>query len=248
MNIILLRGLVREKKHWGSFVTELQAAFPKANIITPEIQGVGEFVDLTSPSNFIDMVKFMRSNILKEIEGQDNYLIAMSLGGMLARQWVEIFPNDFKQITLVNTSFKGINSLFNRLRPKSIISFFKIFLTPSVQAREKAIVQMVSNNNTNHEAIINTWIEIQNKRPVKRQSFINQIKAALSFSPQLTWPKEIPLMILCGQKDRLCNYKSSLELHSKWGGEIHIHPTAGHDLPIDASEWMIEKINTLIKE
>ena len=60
MNIILLRGLVREKKHWGSFVEELKEAFPKANIITPEIQGVGEYVDTVSPSNFVDMVKFMQ--------------------------------------------------------------------------------------------------------------------------------------------------------------------------------------------
>jgi pimeloyl-[acyl-carrier protein] methyl ester esterase len=55
-------------------------------------------------------------------------------------------------------------------------------------------------------------------------------------------------MILTGKKDRLCDYKSSIELNKKWGGTLHIHPEAGHDLPIDASSWMIEKLKEKIKE
>jgi len=248
MNIVLLRGLVREKYHWGSFVQEIKEAFPKANIVTPEIPGVGEFVGQTSPNNLEDMVNFMRANIIEELKGNDNYLIAMSLGGMMARQWVEKFPSDFKQVTLVNTSFRGINPLLNRIKPLSVLTFIKIFMTPGIEARESAIVKMVSNNTTNHTEIIQDWIEIQKKRPVKRQSFINQIKGALTFRPQLDWPKNLPLMILSGKKDRLCNYKSSVELNEKWGGTLHIHPEAGHDLPIDASPWMIEKLKEVIKE
>jgi alpha-beta hydrolase superfamily lysophospholipase len=248
MNIVLVRGLVREKYHWGSFVTELKDSFPSANIITPEIPGVGEFVDQVSPNNLEDMVTFMRANIKDQLTGEDNYLVAMSLGGMMARQWIEIYPTDFKQVTLVNTSFKGINPLFNRLKPMSVVNFIKIFLTPGVEARENAIVKMVSNNTTNHEKIIKDWIEIQKRRPVKRQSFINQIKGALSFKPQQSWPDNLPLLILGGKKDRLCNYKSSLELNAKWGGSVYIHPEAGHDLPIDASTWMIEKLKEVIKE
>ena len=248
MNIVLIRGLVREKYHWGSFVGELQKSFPNANIVTPEIPGVGEFVDQVSPNTLEEMVNFMRDKVLHKITGEDNYLIAMSLGGMMARQWVEKFPNDFKQVTLVNTSFRGINPLFDRIKPISIYNFIKIFMTPGIEAREEAIVKMVSNNSVNHEVIIKDWIEIQKKRPVKRQSFINQIKGALKFKPQLDWPIHLPLMILCGKKDRLCNYKSSVELNKKWGGKLFIHPEAGHDLPIDASPWMIENLKEVIKE
>jgi pimeloyl-ACP methyl ester carboxylesterase len=248
MNIVLIRGLVREKYHWGSFVDEVKEAFPQANIITPEIPGVGEFVDQISPDTLEDMVNFMRKNIIDELKGKENYLIAMSLGGMMARQWVEKFPSDFKLVTLVNTSFRGINPLFNRIKPISIYNFIKIFMTPGIEARESAIVKMVSNNSTNHKEIIKNWIEIQKARPVKRQSFINQIKGALKFKPQLNWPEGLPLMILTGKKDRLCDYKSSIELNKKWGGTLHIHPEAGHDLPIDASSWMIEKLKEKIQE
>ena len=221
---------------------------PNANIITPEIPGVGEFVDQVSPNTLEEMVNFMRDKVLHKITGEDNFLIAMSLGGMMARQWVEKFPNDFKQVTLVNTSFRGINPLFDRIKPISIYNFIKIFMTPGIEAREEAIVKMVSNNSINHEVIIKDWIEIQKKRPVKRQSFINQIKGALKFKPQLDWPNHLPLMILCGKKDRLCSYKSSVELNKKWGGKLFMHPEAGHDLPIDACSWMIENLKEVIKE
>lgn len=248
MNIVLLRGLVREKAHWGDFINELKESFPGANIITPEIPGVGEYINIDSPNNFDAMIEFMREKILKDIQGQDNLLIAMSLGGMIARQWIEKFPNDYSKVVLVNTSFKGINSLFHRLKPISILNFLKIFLTPGTDQRERSIVEMVSNNSTNHERIIKEWIEIQKLRPVKRISFINQIKAALSFSPPLTWPESKALLILTGQKDRLCDYRSSLTLHQKWGGDLKIHPTAGHDLPIDDAPWMIKNIKEWIKE
>jgi pimeloyl-ACP methyl ester carboxylesterase len=243
MNIFLLRGLVREKEHWGDFKQKVQDAFPNANIVTPEIQGVGEYVDLISPNNFQAMIEFMRSNHQEYFtSNQDNILFAMSLGGMITRQWIEMYPSDFKKIILVNTSFKGINPLFKRLRPVSILNFFKIFLSPGVKARETSIIKMVSNNSKNHSRIIQEWIEIQSRRPVKRASFINQIKAALTFNPPQTWPSGLPLLILAAKKDRLCSYKSSQKLHEVWGGQYLEHETAGHDIPIDDGEWLIDKI------
>jgi alpha-beta hydrolase superfamily lysophospholipase len=248
MNIFLLRGLVREKEHWGDFKVQIESAFPNANIITPEIQGVGQFIDITSPDNFDEMIEFMRKNHIECFDNdQENILMAMSLGGMITRRWIELHQKDFKKIILVNTSFKGINPLFHRLKPACIVNFLKIFATPGIENRERTIVKMVSNNNTNHEKIIKNWIEIQNKRPVKRASFINQIKAALTFSPAQTWPSNIPLLILAGKMDRLCSVESSKKIHKVWGGELALHETAGHDLPIDDAPWMIEKIKNWLK-
>lgn len=248
MNIFLLRGLVREKAHWGKFVQELEEAFPSDNIITPEIQGVGQFVDIISPTNFDEMVEFMRDQYLTQIEsGEECILIAMSLGGMIARLWMEKHPQDFSKCILVNTSFKGISHIHERLRPLSILNFFKIFLTPSIEKREKAIIKMVSNNDTNHDEIIKEWIEIQKKRPVKRQNFLNQMKAAMTFNPPLLKP-DADLLVLAAKADRLCNYKCSVKLHKRWGGKLSINEKAGHDLPIDDSPWMINEIKTWLKE
>ena len=105
MNIFLLRGLVREKEHWGEFVTLVKTSFPQAQIFTPEIPGVGEFYQQVSPSSFKLMVEFMRNNYQQHFHTENtNIIMALSLGGMIAREWMELYPHDFKKSILVNTS------------------------------------------------------------------------------------------------------------------------------------------------
>lgn len=249
MNIFLLRGLVRERKHWDWFQAYLKSAFPNANIILLEIPGVGESYQTTSPDNFIDMIKFMREKSQSYIDDDnENVLIAMSLGGMIARVWLDKFNKDFNKLILINTSFKGITPLLERLRPLSILRFIKIFFTPSVRSRERQILEMVSNNKTEREKLLDGWVQIQEQRPVKRKSFINQIKAALTSKVDISVPKDIKILILAGKEDKLCNYKSSIRLNKAWGGEIELHQTAGHDLPIDDPTWLVETIKKWINK
>lgn len=247
MNIFLLRGLVREKSHWDWFKKYIHDEFPSANIILLEIPGVGETCEQISPDNFIDMVKFMRNKHIKSInDSSENILIAMSLGGMIARVWLDQFDSDFKKLILINTSFKGITPLFERLRPLSLLRFFKIFCTPEIEKREKQILEMVSNDEDARLKLLPGWIEIQNKRPVKRASFINQIKAALTSKVSIEVPKSVEILIIAGKGDKLCNYKSSIKLNKAWGGEIILHETAGHDIPIDEPVWLVQSIKKWI--
>jgi pimeloyl-ACP methyl ester carboxylesterase len=242
MNFFLLRGLIREKAHWGSFILELENAFPGNRVHTLEIPGVGADHGQTSPDNFDEMIAFMRDPLTEHFSGkEENLLLAMSLGGMMARRWMELHPGDFQRVVLANTSFKGLNPLHHRLRPSSMLRFIRIFFTPGMEARERAIVRMVSNDPTNHEEIVREWMEIQKKRPVSRKSFLNQIKAALTFQPSLVRPGA-RLLILAGRGDRLCDPRSSEEIHRAWGGTLVMHPSAGHDLPLDDSVWVIKQI------
>lgn len=248
MAIFLLRGLVREKAHWGTFPSELDNSLKDVKIITPEIQGVGEYYQSVTPDNFEDMVHFMREKFYLPVKDEGpHYIMAMSLGGMIARCWMELYPNDFEGAILVNTSFKGINSLFNRLRPKAVLNFLKIFANPSIEKRERMIVGLVSNNEANYEKVATEWIEIQKKRPVMRKSFLSQMKAALTYNPPKDRPKA-KLLWLTSKSDRLCSYKSTVGLQKLWGGDIHIHETAGHDFPLDDSKWLISKIKTWLQK
>lgn len=245
MNIFLLRGLVREKEHWNWFKKYLIEEFPNANIILLEIPGVGETYDQISPDSFEAMVDFMRDKHLDSISNQEeNLLMAMSLGGMIARVWMDKYPSDFKKVVLVNTSFKGITPLFKRLRPKALLKFINIFCTPSIEGREKKILAMVSNDKVEREKLLDGWVEIQKKRPVKRKSFINQIKAALTSKVSIKVPKDVDLLIIGAKGDGLCHYESSVLLNKAWGGELRIHETAGHDLPIDEPKWLVNTIKS----
>lgn len=249
MNIFLLRGLVRERKHWDWFKSYIDDSFPNSNIILLEIPGVGQSFETTSPDNFEDMIDYMRNQHVDLLgKDQENILIAMSLGGMIARVWLDLYPSDFKQLVLINTSFKGVTPLIERIRPLSILRFLKIFFTSSIEMREKQILEMVSNNRTEREKLLKSWVEIQKQRPVKRASFINQIKAALTSKVSIEVPKGVNILIIAAKGDRLCNYKSSIRLNEAWGGELQIHETAGHDLPIDDPAWLVRTIKDWIKK
>jgi len=242
MNIFLLRGLIREKAHWGSFIGELEAAFPGDRIHTLEIPGVGAAHRETTPASFDEMIRFMRDPVAEHFSGrEENLLLAMSLGGMMARRWMELYPADLRWVVLANTSFKGLSPLHHRLRPSSMLRFVRIFFTPGTEARERAIVRMVSNNPERHEQIVREWLAIQEQRPVSRGSFLNQIRAALTFHPTLSRP-DVQLLILAGKGDRLCDPRCSEAIHRAWGGTLVMHPTAGHDLPTDDPAWVIEQI------
>lgn len=242
MNIFLLRGLVREKGHWSWFKAELQSALPKATITLLEIPGVGETYQQVSPDSFEEMISFMRAKHIQNIEGQDNVLLAMSLGGMIGKRWMDAYPQDFSKVILVNTSFKGITPLFKRLRPLSALKFLRGFFTYTIEQRERLILEMVANDKEKRAALHSGWVQIQRERPVSRKSFINQIKAALQGEVSTTAPKNVKLLLIASKGDRLCHYQSSVLLQKSWGGELILHPSAGHDIPIDDTEWLIKKI------
>ncbi|MGK0367905.1 MAG: pimeloyl-[acyl-carrier protein] methyl ester esterase [Thermoproteota archaeon] len=247
MNIFLLRGLVREKRHWGDFPHLIRKAFPKAQIHLLEIPGVGESAHLISPSNFDEIVEFMRNKQLESIQqGENNILFALSLGGMLSSLWMQKYPNDFKQTILVNTSLKGFSPLLRRLRPRAVLKFLQLTLTINIGMRELGILRLISNDTSKHEEILKSWISIQKDAQVLRASFYNQIKAALTFTPALEPPKA-RILILGAINDRLCHYSCSVELHKYWRGTLRLSPEGGHDLPIDQPDWLIEEMKNWIE-
>ncbi|MCO4753162.1 MAG: alpha/beta hydrolase [Bacteriovoracaceae bacterium] len=244
MNILLIRGLARERRHWAHFIEEASKAFPKANIISCDIPGAGIHHQRISPSSFDEMISFMREECISKLVPGKTLVLALSLGGMLAKRWSELHPDDFQYMILLNSSFKGINPLHHRLRPQAWTYFLRLFFTFSVRKREKLILKLVSNKEqTELKEQLNLWESIQKTSPVSRVSFINQIRAALSFTPDTTRP-ETKRLILAAKADRLCSYKCSEKIAKKWDSPIEYHPSAGHDVPIDDSQWLIDKINS----
>ncbi len=118
----LFRGLIREKRHWGSFLVHLKETFPDALITTIDIPGAGDYFTSPSPLSIKGMVEQMRQDYLKrKTADEDSHLVAISLGGMISVEWLKHYPNDFHRATLVNTSFGGISPLHHRLMPEAFL-------------------------------------------------------------------------------------------------------------------------------
>jgi pimeloyl-ACP methyl ester carboxylesterase len=52
----------------------------------------------------------------------------------------------------------------------------------------------------------------------------------------------VPALVLVGDGDRLVSPGCSRALASHLGVELRVHPTAGHDLSLDAGPWFAAEV------
>jgi len=237
----LLRGLIREKGHWGHFLTELKSIFPDALITAIDIPGAGEYYTTPSPLSIKGMVEHMRQDYLKaRKENENSHLIAISLGGMISVEWMKNYPQDFEQATLINTSFGGISPLFHRLMPSALAFLLKV-PTLKGRAKESRILKLVSNHADVFDETLDMWEEIQKRNPVSLKNTLRQLTAGARFTVGEFKPT-IPIQILGSVKDRMVSIECSRAIAKKWSLKMEEHPSGGHDLTVDDPKWVATKI------
>ena len=70
---------------------------------------------------------------------------------------------------------------------------------------------------------------------------INQLAAAARYKPGEKRP--VPdALILASRGDRIVHWRCSSTLEERWQWTMKLHPDAGHDLPLDDPEWIIQQI------
>ena len=106
MTWLIVRGLVREVRHWGDFPEVLEKHLketdPEAKVFTIDFPGFGSETDRPSPTSISEIVDDMRGRFLKyDTPGKPWVILSMSLGGMVGMNWVSRYPEDFKKIILI---------------------------------------------------------------------------------------------------------------------------------------------------
>lgn len=250
MNLFLMRGLIREAAHWGEFYQIISAQFPEANIFCIEIPGTGQYNHLPTPLSIPKIVAHCRkdfANIVSQSNYKNlpNYIVAVSLGGMLTVEWIKKYPYDFKKAILVNTSLKGINPLLKRILPGQYKTLISIARSKTPEEKERRIIEMVSNNKAKYHEHTLLWSKINQKRPVSTYNAARQIFAGATYNPPTEKPK-IPILLVRGEKDRMVDPTCSEEIATRWGLELISHPEAGHDLSLDAPEWLATQVRNWI--
>src|SRR5262245_38107773 len=98
MRWLLLRGLTREARHWGRFPAILEATLG-ARTACVDLPGVGTEAGKLSPISIPEIVDHVRARWSRE--GEEWSLLGISLGGMIAAEWVYRFPTDFARVVLI---------------------------------------------------------------------------------------------------------------------------------------------------
>ena len=242
---ILLRGLVREQRHWGRFPDVLQACFPDDEIMLFDFAGNGQRNKEKSATTIVDMVDDIRSSVI-HAHDRPVYILALSMGAMVAVEWMNQHPEECAGAVLISTSLRGLNPVYQRLLPSNYPTIIKSLIFPEdIHQKERRILSMVSNI-ISHDPIksddtVNHWVDYAQQNPVSAINGIRQLIAAMRFRVPEQQPK-VPMLVLCSMADHMVSPECSATLARHWQLPIETHDSAGHDIPLDDAEWICEKI------
>ncbi len=239
---LLLRGLSREIEHWGDFPALLQSDFPGSKVHALDLPGTGLLYQQASPKRIAAITDSVRQHAIEQnMLDQPLTLLAYSLGGMVAWDWLQRYPEDINGAVLLNTSFANLSPFYQRLRWQSYATFLGLLLQSNLHKREASILKLVSNRTDVGGLIASEWTKIQQQRPVSMKNSLHQMTAAATYKPNKQKTTQ-PVLLLSSQKDRLVSSACSLAIQKRWQVDLAIHPWAGHDICLDQPLWVVDRI------
>ncbi|MFP5519512.1 MAG: alpha/beta fold hydrolase [Bdellovibrionia bacterium] len=241
-NWIFLRGLMRGRGHWADFYELFTERFPQDKVELIDLPGNGERHLESSPTQISEFVNDLRVKSEFLQMGQSVNILALSLGGMIALEWAQQFPDEVESIHLVCTSTSSTSNIFERLQPAVLPHICKMaFLTQNAQAFEEHILKMISNNHDRQIQLLPQLTEYSEKYPVKLENFFRQIMAASQY--QAPESPRVRTQIIGSWGDRMVSPQCSVKLAQKFGLEAVMHPWSGHDIPIDDPQWLLAHLD-----
>jgi len=254
MNIrrwVLLRGLVREQRHWNDFPEIFKRYFPNDQLVLHDFAGNGKRFREESATSIQGMVEDIRytlaaDSFASDSIGQPVHIIALSLGAMVATEWMIQYPDECAASVLISTSMKGLNPLHQRLLPSTYPTIIRSLLVPgSLEQKESRNLKLVSNiaadDETRRETLIRQWASYARECPVSARNGLRQLIAAARFLLPDKKPGQ-PVLILRSSADHLVSPECSAILAEHWHKTLQTHETAGHDIPLDDADWVCRRI------
>lgn len=239
---ILLRGLTRESRHWGAFAPLLEK---RCGAVLPvDLPGNGTLAHVRSPLAVEDYVDAVRAEVQRLGARAPYKVLAMSLGGMVATAWAQRYPEEVAQLVLINTSMRPYSRFYERLRPAA----WPALLCAAWHWRahgEDVIAEAAIHGRTcarrdTLAADLAAWRAIRASAPVSRTNAVCQLAAAARYTARGV--PCCPTLVLSSQADQLVDPVCSARLARAWGAARREHPWAGHDLPHDDPQWLVEAV------
>lgn len=240
-NWLLLRGLARGTGHWGSFVQKMREQFPQDRFEMIDLPGNGERHLETSPLRVGDYVHDLRARCSYVKTGESFQILSLSLGSMITVEWMREFPHEISKAYLVGTSSAGLSPFYERFNLANIPKGLRLLGKERNEVLwEKVVLGMITNSQERRESERKALQAYTAKYPMSAKNVIRQMLAA----SQYRFPKQVPgeVRLIGSHGDRLVSPKCTLRIAEHWRLRPSMHPWAGHDLPIDDPQWLMEQL------
>lgn len=238
---VLLRGLAREARHWGDFPALLQQALPAGDtVLAMDLPGNGTLWRDRSPASVAGLHDALLAELARRHAAGPYVVVALSLGGMVAMHWAACASGELEGCVLINSSARGHGRPWQRLQPRAWLPLLSWLLPGGGLLRRERRIWRLTSTRPPDEGVLEQWVRHADSAPVARGNVVRQLLAALRF--RAPHRMQVPTLVLSSMGDRLVSPRCSAALATAWRAPLHAHPEAGHDLPLDAPQWVVQQI------
>lgn len=242
MNWLLIRGLIREQRHWEHFPSVLAQQIPYSKIHFLDLPGMGTEAGRKSPSSVPEIVEDLRRR--HQLQREDHpgpwRVIALSFGGMVMMEWVRRYPEDFQSLIVINSSISNLSPFYDRMKLSSAARFAPLFIFDDPNIRERTLLEQTTSGRTPIADIERRWAAFALPRKQVAPVAIAQIKAAMKY--KLKERLKIPVYVLTSKNDQLASTRCSEKISRFLDVPIRSHEWAGHDLTLEDPMWVCDRI------
>ena len=254
MRWLLMRGLIRESRHWLDFPAFFEAhvkgkdGAPVQTVLL-DLPGFGTQNDAEVPDTIAGFVEDCRRRLREKVPADEKLgLLAVSLGGMVALNWLAMYPQDFHCGVVINSSLGDISPFWQRMRPAK---WPNIVRAPFMDhfARERMLLG-ATRHQGDLDADARRYAAIAESTPPKKQHALAQLKAAIKAKSPTSIA--VPARVLASHGDDLVSWRCSEAIAKRLSLPLVLHTAlgkdaAGHDLPLDQPGWVCDQVNALIQ-
>ena len=110
MNWLFLKGLARSQAHWDRQPDVFMDHVPGARVHFLDLPGIGQAANRRAPWKMAEIADDLRERFLELREGDDVdasapwAILGISLGGMIAMEWISRHPTDFERAVIITSS------------------------------------------------------------------------------------------------------------------------------------------------
>jgi pimeloyl-ACP methyl ester carboxylesterase len=248
INFLLLRGLAREARHWGSFPAILESR-TGAKVFTLDLPGVGTEHRRESPRAILEIAGDLRRRWLPLREANPGpwAIMGISFGGMVAMCWIVQHSADFSRAIVGNTSAANLGLPHERLRPAGMAALFRAMREKDPLRRERVVLSVISNiPEDRRELVAAEWARYAEDKPIGASTTVRQLLAASSYPAPAQLP--VPALVLASYGDRFVSASCSEKLARRLRVPLEMHSTAGHTLELDEPEWVAHRIRAWVRD
>ena len=243
--IVLLRGLFRDQRHWGTFPMRLQQQLPEYHVLCLDTLGNGELSQQVSPLKMEEYAQYL----LKQLEChqvRSCMIIGLSLGAMIGICALAASPGHISHVIAINSSCR-LSPWWQRFNlPFALNKLLRAKKHTHCSRLEQGILQFTSTQQRDNHTLLKQWSKYRQANHTRMINGIRQIIAAARFIPAPMLIGQSNITFIVGGQDKLVRPACSQALADYVKAPCYQVADAAHDLPLDQPQALIDLIKEIM--